>query len=147
MTLHLSNVNQEAYLAWASEQLDLKEDWPESARALAVLDGALGVIRAVIVTVQTYTGIIDGHIASDGTRGWATRATLSGIFDYVFHMREAQRFQTVIAPDNRDTLIMCIKLGFTIEATLAAAMDDGGPGVLMSMTPDTCKWIKESHDG
>lgn len=147
MSLYLSNEEPKRLLMWAAPRVDLKGSWPRDAQPLGVLDADTGAIRAVMVTVQTYDEIIDAHFASDGSRRWATRNILGGLFGYLFILRGAKRVQTIVAPDNRETMIMNYKLGFTFEACIAAVMDDGGPGVLMSMTPETCKWIKEPDNG
>lgn len=148
MSLFLSNENQDELLDWAFQRIDMSGYWPDGARALGVYDTNRGnAIRAVLVTVETYDGVIDAHFASDGSRTWATRNVLGGIFGYLFFVRSAKRVQTIVSPENAATIIMNYKLGFTFEACIAAVMDDGGPGVLMSMTPEACKWIKEPDNG
>jgi len=143
LSLFLANEHQDELLDWAFQRIDMNGFWPVGARALGVYDEAKGdAIRAVLVTVETYRGVIDAHFASDGSRTWATRNILGGIFGYLFFVRGAHRVQTLVSPENDKTIIMNYKLGFKFEASLDGAMDDGGPGVLMSMSPQSCKWLK-----
>jgi len=148
MSLYLSNENQEALLEWARDRIGFPGTWPVGARALGVLDAdADDRVRATLVTVQTYEGIIDAHLASDGSRRWATRNILGGFFGYMFFFREARRVQTVIDPENTDSVFMVYKMGFTFEGRVAASLDNGKDGVLLGMTPESCKWIVEDKDG
>lgn len=147
MPLYLSNEDPDRFLAWAQKKIGFPGTWPQGARALAALDGDTDAIRAVLVTVQTYDGIIDAHIASDGKRTWATRNILGGFFGYLFLVRGARRVQIIQDPENTDAVMMSVKLGFAFEGRAAAALDNGKDGVILSMTPDQCKWIKEQSNG
>lgn len=147
MPLYLSNEDQGRLLAWAHEKIGFPGTWPTGARALGVLDGDTRAIRAVLVTVQTYDGIIDAHIASDGKRTWATRNILGGLFGYMFLVRGARRVQIVQDPENTDAVMMAVKMGFVFEGRAAASLDNGKDGAIFAMTPDQCKWIKEQDHG
>ena len=147
MTLYLSNEDPTTLLEWAQEKIGFAGTWPNGARALGVLDDKTGAIRAVLVTVHTYTGIIDAHIASDGSRKWATRNILGGLFGYMFIYHKARRVQVVIDPENTNSVFMVHKMGFVFEGRVAASLDNGKDGMILGMTPDQCKWIKGKKDG
>lgn len=142
--LVLRNAAQDVYLAWAAPRVGLLDGvFPDNAQAMAVVDDETKAIKAVAVYVQTYAGVIDMHFASDGSRRWANRSILGGIFGYAFYFLGAQRLTNVARASDKSTLVMEIKLGWQIEARLRGAMDDGEDGILLSMLKDECDWIKD----
>ena len=146
-TLYLNNEDQEAMLAWAGMRAHLDGPWPEHAKALGVYEAETGKLRAVLVTVETYSGIIDCHFASDGSKTWATRNILRGLFGYVFKVRKAHRIQTVSPASNRAILRVDLALGWQCEGTARDAMGPGQDGVIFGMTPETCIWLKDDDHG
>ncbi|WP_296763697.1 hypothetical protein [Sediminimonas sp.] len=144
MTLALTFEDQDALKAWAAPRCDLHAAWPESAEAIGVIDSDTGKIRAVMIMVQTYSTTCDLHFASDGSRGWATRNILGGLFGYVFLVRKVPQAHAIVGADNIACQAMNIKLGFEIEARLRGVMDDNEDGILFTMHRDRCAWIKEN---
>lgn len=145
MRLVLQSGDQETYLAWATPRVGIVDgSFPENTYALAVVDADTGAIIAVVGYTRTYDGLIDMHIASDGGRRWATRNILGGLFGYAFHMLGARKVSSIVDPDSREVVLMCIKLGFQFETRLRASLDDGRDAYLFTMLKDECTWIKEA---
>ena len=65
------------------------------------------------------------HIASDGSRRWATREYLWTIFDYPFNQLKAKRITVCVGEGNHDSRRLVEHLGFTLEAELAGAHPTG----------------------
>lgn len=144
MTLALTFEDQEGLLAWAAPRLDLPR-WPDGAKGLGVYEAETGDIRAVMVMVQTYSTSCDLHFATDGSRRWATRNILGGLFGYVFVLRGVPQVNITVEPDNVPALVMNLKLGFQIEARMRGIMSDGGDAIVMSMRATDCPWIKDKE--
>ena len=142
-TLYLNNEDQIGLLAWSAPRAFVNGAWPPIAKAMGVYEAETGKLRAVLVTVETYNGIIDCHFASDGSRNWATRNILRGLFGYVFCVRKAHRIQTVSPADNTKILRTDLVTGWIPEGTARDAMGPGKDGIMFSMTPATCKWLEE----
>lgn len=144
MTLALTFEDQDALKAWAAPRCDLSAAWPEGAEAVGVYDAETGRLRAVMVIVQTYATTCDLHFASDGSRSWATRNILGGLFGYVFLVRKVPRAHAIVGVGNTVCQVMNIKLGFEVEARLRGAMEYDEDGILFTMHRDRCPWIKEN---
>lgn len=132
---------QERLLAWAAPRCDTHE-WPKESVALGVIDPTGGRIRAVVVINARYGHTLAMHIASDGSRAWATEAVLRSIFTYAFDTLQAGRINAVIAERDIKTTIMALKLGFRMEGTLKSGANDGSDGILMRMLAQECPWIE-----
>jgi len=112
---------------------------------VGVYESDTAALRAVMVMVYTYGSSCDMHIASDGSRQWATRNILAGLFGYVFILHGAPQATITVEPDNTAALIMNIKLGFQVQARVPGLMADGGDAVLLTMRAHECPWIKDKE--
>ena len=65
------------------------------------------------------------HIASDGSRRWATREYLRVIFDYPFNQLGVKRITVCVGEGNAASRRFVEHLGFTMEAELAGAHSTG----------------------
>jgi len=82
------------------------------------------------------------HIASDGTRRWMSREYLWTIFDYPFNQQGVRRVTCMIGEGNRESVNLCERLGFTLEARLKAAHRTGDL-LIFSLFREDCKWISQ----
>ena len=140
-TLQLVGDPQRRLLAWARRAQGLTGTWPEGSTAIACVDGPNETIRAVMV-VDPPTGLNAFiHIASDGTRRFATRRIIRGVFGYLFVLRGFTRATAIVPANNMSVQIMLLKLGFVFEGRMSAACD-GQDGIVLGMTAENCHWIK-----
>ena len=65
------------------------------------------------------------HIASDGSRRWATRQYLWTIFDFPFTQLGCKRITVCVGEGNSASRGFVLHLGFTCEATLTGAHPSG----------------------
>jgi RimJ/RimL family protein N-acetyltransferase len=89
------------------------------------------------------------HVTTDGQKRWLTKFTLRLIFGYAFHHKGVKRVNAVVSVKNIPIQILCLKLGFRIEATIRCGATDGGDGILFGMLDSECRWLgpKEADDG
>ena len=80
------------------------------------------------------------HIASDGTRRWATREYLWTIFDYPFNQLNVKRITVCVGEGNSDSRRFVQHLGFGLESTLLKAHPTGDL-LIYSMFKEQCQWI------
>lgn len=145
MTLILTMEDQTTLKAWAAPRCDCPGPWPPNAIAMGVVDDETGAIRAVWVIVHTYQTHCDVHMASDGSRGWATRNTLAGLWGYIFFVLGASIAHGIVGAGNVQAICSALKMGFEIETRLRNIMDDGSDGVMIVMHRDRCKWIQDQE--
>jgi hypothetical protein len=143
--LILTVTDQETLLEWAASRVGGGENahfWGIHSEALGCVDAETGKIRAVLVVNGFIGRAAVIHIASDGTRSWATRDILGGMFGYVFFYKNLQRIIGVTPEDNHPALSLALKLGFKLEGRLRGHGDDTGD-ILTSMWRTECEWL---HD-
>lgn len=142
--LALAFHNQPTMLQWAAGRVsDAAGTWPRGAAAIGIVDDETGRIRAVVVECETYEGIIDVHIASDGSSTWATEAIMTGIFGYLFIVRRAFRLQGIIPVDApRSHVSMLLRAGFEVEGTLRNGVARDRDAIMFGMTIQACPWIE-----
>lgn len=139
--LILTDEPQYSLLEWARSRCGVvAPKWSPDAEALGVLDG--DALRAVIVFNAFYGDACCAHIASDHTRRWATRNILGGIFGYAFHYRRMNRLTAMIPAQNRNAILMAVKLGFQFEGRMRDAAVNGDDAVMLSMLKDECIWTR-----
>lgn len=80
------------------------------------------------------------HIASDGSRRWATRQYLWTIFDYPFNQLGVKRITVCVGEGNSASRRFVQHLGFGLESTLLDAHPTGDL-LVYSMFKEQCKWI------
>ena len=83
------------------------------------------------------------HIASDGSRRWATREYLWTIFDYPFNQLKVKRITVCVGEGNSDSRRFVQHLGFRLESTLRAAHPSGDL-LVYSMFSEQCRWLNEN---
>lgn len=80
------------------------------------------------------------HIASDGSRRWATRTYLWTIFDYPFNQLKVNRITVCVGEGNSASRRFVEHLGFELETTLQAAHPSGDL-LVYRMFKESCRWI------
>ena len=80
------------------------------------------------------------HIASDGSRKWATREYLWAIFDYPFQQLKVKRITVCVGEGNSASRRFVEHLGFRLEATLQGAHPTGDL-LVYRMKKEWCRWI------
>lgn len=80
------------------------------------------------------------HIASDGSKRWATRQYLWTIFDYPFNQLKVKRITVSVGEGNRDSRRLVERLGFTLEAELAGAHSTGHLRIYR-LWRDECRYL------
>jgi len=82
------------------------------------------------------------HIAGIGA--WADRQYLRTIFDYPFRQLGVKRITAPVAATNAKSINIVIRMGFTLECTLAQATPEGDMH-LFRMWRDECRFIKGKY--
>lgn len=80
------------------------------------------------------------HIASDGSRRWATRTFLWTIFDFPFTQLRVKRITVCVGEGNLPSRRFVEHLGFTLETTLEGAHPSGDL-MIYRLFRDSCRWI------
>ena len=123
----------------------------EDMEVLAVVDAADPETPLACIGYNAHFGhYLSMHVASDGNRRWLTREVLALIFGYAFEHKGVVRINAIVAQANLPAQVMCLKLGFRIEATLRCGADDGTNGILFGMLITECPWWQpagEHSDG
>lgn len=84
------------------------------------------------------------HIASDGSKRWATREYLWTIFDYPFRQVGAKRITVCVGEGNSASRRFVKHLGFTHEATLEGAHPSGDL-LVYRLWRRECRYLKEPY--
>lgn len=85
------------------------------------------------------------HIASDGSRRWATRTYLWTIFDYPFNQLKVKRITVCVGEGNSASRRFVGHLGFTLEATLDSAHPSGNLLVYRMWRQD-CRFLRMPYE-
>lgn len=97
------------------------------------------------VAYANWNGVnVECHIASDGSKRWATREYLWTIFDYPFRQLKVNRITVCVGEGNTASRRFVEKLGFTHEATLDSAHPSGDL-LIYRMWSDNCRWISSDY--
>ena len=80
------------------------------------------------------------HIASDGSRRWATREYLRTIFDYPFNQLGVKRITVCVGEGNAASRRFVEHLGFKLEAELAGAHSTGHLRIYR-LWRDECRYL------
>lgn len=126
-------------LAWAAEKMGSPNmQWaPDTA--------TIGVARGDAVCAVAAYNIFSGsgccaHIATDGSRTWASRGILAALFAYPFIQCGLDRITLPISRKNIRSQILALKLGFSFEGRLARN-HDGEDEILLGMLREECPWL------
>lgn len=147
--MNLTVDHQDVLLAWAARKLGT-DGWPKESRAYGVVEpreGMKPLLRAVIVVNSHHGASCRIHIASDGSRKWATRDVLARLAAFIHIGMKVNRIWTVVSVANVPAIITCLKIGFQIQGRVARGADDGSDGIIVSMFADENPWLKGEDDG
>ena len=140
-TEHLTLVydRRDDLLAWAAEKMGSPNmQWaPDTA--------TIGVERGDALCAVAAYNIFSGsgccaHIATDGSRAWASRGILAALFAYPFIQCGLDRITLPISRKNIRSQILALKLGFSFEGRLARN-HDGEDEILLGMLREECPWL------
>ncbi len=141
--------HQDVLLAWAARKLGT-DGWPKESRAYGVVEpreGMKPLLRAAIVVNSHHGASCRIHIASDGSRKWATRDVLARISAFIHIGMKVNRVWTVVSATNVPAIVAALKIGFQIQGRVARGADDGSDGIIVSMFADENPWLKGEDDG
>ena len=131
-------------LIWAEEKLGATFN-PKACRWVAGRDAG----GFVFVVVYSHFSSANCHlsIATDGSKRWATRASLRAIFDAPFKTWGLRRVTFVVSADNEKSLQMMEKRGrspleVVREGTARCAFPNDVDGFLFGMLREECRWLK-----
>lgn len=145
--MNLTFEDQDRLADFAAPLMGVQADeLPDDMLFMGAVDDA-GKIRAAFGYNAHYGHYLTMHIATDGSKAWATRHVLDCMFGYPFHVRGARRINALVPAHNVPVQILCLKLGFRIEATIRCGADDGSDGILFGMLAEDCRWLKENRHG
>jgi len=98
------------------------------------------------VAYANWNGVnVECHIASDGSKKWATRGFLRTVFDYPFNQLNVNRITVCVGERNTASRNFVVKLGFTLETTLQAAHPTGNL-LIFRMWKKDCRWIQTGSE-
>lgn len=124
-------------IAWAAQRIGLS-GFRNDAKGIAMAkDGSLAAV--VVYDCWSEAGCFV-HIASDGSKRWATAAYLMEIFAYPFVTANRRRITAFVHERNQESMAMCLHMGFKVEGKLAEAAPDGDMFIL-GMTRKKCRFI------
>lgn len=122
-------------------------NWGRDARAMGVIERESGRIVAVMVLNAFFDQSAMVHIASDRARNWATPRILAGLFHYIYVAHGLERVVASTHHDNKDAILLMVKLGFTIEARLRTTADGTKFNTLGTMFRTECPWLRGDEHG
>jgi hypothetical protein len=108
-------------------------------------DGTSELLNVVACTHWSQSSV-QLHVASDGTKRWATWRFFHELFNYVFITSQRCRFNVLVHADNQESLELQQRLGLTKVGVLTDEFGYGEDGVLWGMTLDeyrNSKWFKK----
>jgi L-amino acid N-acyltransferase YncA len=129
--------DQPRLIAWAEARIGCTF----FADAKAIGWGDATTIRAVAVFDRWSTHDCCGHIASDGSRTWLTRAFLAAAYHYPFVLGGCRRITGLVAANNLTALRFDMHMGFKHEGRLRCAGDDGGDTIILGMLRHECRFL------
>ena len=146
--MRLTDKHADQLLAWAAKRLGT-DGWSPDSMAFGVVedrDGLRPLVRAVIVINCRFNDACRMHIATDGSRRWATRDILIRLSAFIHYALKVNRVETIIAASNLPAQIAALKVGFQIEGRNRCGADDGTDGIVLSMLRDENPWLKGKGD-
>lgn len=131
---------------WASERMGRPAlRWPKDTVCIGLEEAGDPV--AVILYDRFTSQSCDMHLATNGGKKWATRASLYAFFAFPFIQCGFSRVGTHILRSNVASQILALKLGFTFEGRICSSLD-GEDGIILGMLKQDCRWIAlEKQDG
>lgn len=115
--------------------------WRYPDRVAAVGWEKNGAIVASVIFDHYQHTTISGHIATDGSKAWCSRAFLRMIFYYPFKQLGCNRMTAPMSAANTAARKFVEKLGFIQEGVLRRAWPDGSDEVIYGLLKEDCKWL------
>lgn len=147
--MRLTDQFPDKLLAWAARRLGTN-GWSDDAIPFGIIEDRHGqrpLVRAVIVINAIYGANCRVHIASDGSRRWATRDILIRLSAFIHYAINVRRIETVIAADNVKAQIAALKIGFRVDGRTRYGADDGTDGIILAMIREENPWLKGDENG
>lgn len=147
--MRLTDKHPEQLLAWAARKLGTN-GWSDDAMPFGVVEDRPGLrplVRAVIVINCRFGASCRMHIATDGSRRWATRDVLIRLSAFIHLGLGARRVETIIAARNLPAQIAALKVGFQVEGRTRCSADDGTDGIVLAILAEENPWLKGDDDG
>jgi RimJ/RimL family protein N-acetyltransferase len=150
MALRVTALFQDRLREWAAPRLGVKPD--ELAldfEFVGIFDGDQADPLAAVGYNAHFNHYLSIHVVAEKGRRWITPSVCALVFGYAFDHKGVTRINAVVPAHNLPVQILCLKLGFRIEATMRCGAEDGTDGILFSMLRQECRWIpqKETSDG
>ncbi len=134
--------DQPALQAWAARRVGGEPGlWGATAEAMGVIERDTGRVRAVMVINGFFADAAMVHFASDGTKSWATRNILGGLFGYMFHYKRLSRVIGLTPSTNVAALKMILMMGFRIEGQMRQSASGEGHDIVSTMFSEQCRWL------
>lgn len=76
------------------------------------------------------------------TKTWCSRELLWMVFDYAFRQLSVGKVLAPVAANNQHALALNLRAGFVVETKLVDAVAPGVDLLLLSMVPQSCRWLK-----
>ncbi len=108
--------------------------------AIGIEDNDSG-IRVAVIYDQHFSPNICAHIASDGSKRWATKKFLRLIFSYPFLQLGVGRITAPVKSSNKSARAFLEKAGFKLEGVIRHINKDGSDRLLYGMLANECRWI------
>lgn len=115
--------------------------WRHPERVAAVGWARQGRIVAAVIFDHWQPPSISAHIASDGSRRWASAEFLRAIFAYPFGQLGCARITAPMSATNAEARRFVEKLGFELEGRLRKAWPDGSDEAVYGLLKEDCKWL------
>lgn len=132
--------NQEEMIAWAAERVG--NGFRSDAKAIGQL--RQGELNAVVVYDTFSESDCYIHIASDGSKRWATRTFFFHAFHYPFVQCDLPRVTGLVPAKNEAALRFDLKLGFQVEGRSPEAAP-GDDVIILGMLRRNCVFIPKEY--
>jgi hypothetical protein len=86
-------------------------------------------------------GSMTAHMAAQDTR-WCSRELLWLVFHYGFEQAGVYKMLTPLPSDDHKIIAMDMRAGWQLEATIRDAYGLGRHMLILSMTKETCPWLR-----
>ena len=142
MALHVTAQPQDKLRAWAAPRLGVEpNELAPDFEFLGIFDGDQTDPAAAVGYNAHFNHYLSIHVVAERGRLWITRSVCALVFGYAFDHKGVTRINAVVPAHNLPVQILCLKLGFRIEATMRCGAEDGTDGILFSMLRHECRWI------
>lgn len=103
-------------------------------------------LRAVVAYDTFSVSDCNMHIATDGSRLWASRTAMIHCFAYPFIQLGLRRVTAVVPASNHAALKLDRKLGFADEGFHPHAMPDDDC-ITLGLLRENCRWLPREYRG